>query len=77
MCSPQYCPIARAIKRQLPEEETDVFVGSGSIRIGSVGWLRQSQAAMRFIDRFDKALPVKPFCFMATIESIMATRKSI
>lgn len=58
--APQFCPIAIALKTQL----NPGFVSVGSIRYNvEDNRYKLPRSAQRFVARFDKGKPVKPFNF--------------
>lgn len=61
---PQYCPVARAIRRATKKQR--VLVGGTSYSVGSQKYRDLPKKATTFIRRFDDGLKVNPFSFYIT-----------
>jgi hypothetical protein len=59
-CSAQRCPIARAIRRRLPDQE--IQVARYEIKIG-LEIFEAAREIVAFTSSFDSGKPVKPFSF--------------
>jgi hypothetical protein len=61
------CPIARAVKRRLPEYANTLAVGPETVTLGGLKRLKLSQRAQQFLNDFDGEKPVRPFTFFGTV----------
>ena len=65
---PYACPIALAIKRQIPEAQ-NVAVRRNVVRWGEGCWATMSRAGQRFVRRYDDGREVKPITIVLTEEA--------
>lgn len=55
------CPVALAIRSQLPDSNIDVYRSTFLIAAGHI--IKAPESVRKFIDKFDKGMDVKPFSF--------------